>query len=254
MAMSGVYGLGRFGEYMAGLEEHYAVIGGTACDILLNASDLPFRATKEIDVVLMVEDRPAEVGRAIWKLLSDGGYAVARRGTENAHFYRFSKPAASGFPSMVELFGTEPNFITEPDGLEIVPVPMGEDVSSLSAILLDADYYSFMCGGRKVVDGISVLGEAYLVPFKAKAFLDLRERRACGEHVDSKDLRKHKNDVFRLLQLFTPETTAPLPDSIRDDMSHFCNIMSEEGVPLRQIGVRMALDEALGQIARSYGL
>ena len=77
MAMSGVYGLGRFGEYMAGLEEHYAVIGGTACDILLNASDLPFRATKDIDVVLMVEDRPAEVGRAIWKLLSDGGYAVA---------------------------------------------------------------------------------------------------------------------------------------------------------------------------------
>lgn len=222
MAMSGVYGLGRFGEYMAGLEEHYAVIGGTACDILLNASDLPFRATKDIDVVLMVEDRPAEVGRAIWKLLSDGGYAVARRGTENAHFYRFSKPAASGFPSMVELFGTEPNFITEPDGLEIVPVPMGEDVSSLSAILLDADYYSFMCGGRKVVDGISVLDEAYLAPFKAKAFLDLRERRACGEHVDSKDLRKHKNDVFRLLQLFTPETTAPLPDSIRDDMSHFC--------------------------------
>ena len=80
MAISGVYGLGRFGEYMAGLEEHYAVIGVTACDILLNASDLPFRATKDIDVVLMVEDRPAEVGRAIWKLLSDGGYAVARRG------------------------------------------------------------------------------------------------------------------------------------------------------------------------------
>lgn len=254
MAMSGVYGLERFGEYMAGLEEHYVVIGGTACDILLNASDLPFRATKDIDVVLMVEDRPAEVGRAIWKLLSDGGYAVARRGTENAHFYRFSKPAALGFPSMVELFGTAPNFITEPDSLEIVPVPMGEDVSSLSAILLDVDYYSFMRGGRKVVDRISVLGESHLVPFKAKAFLDLRERRARGEHVDSKDLRKHKNDVFRLLQLFTPETTEPLPDSMRDDMSHFCEIVSEEGVPLRQIGVRMTLDEALGQIARSYGL
>ena len=36
MAMSGVYGLERFGEYMAGLEERYAVIGGTACDMLLN--------------------------------------------------------------------------------------------------------------------------------------------------------------------------------------------------------------------------
>ena len=109
-------------------------------------------------------------------------------------------------------------------------------------------------GGRKVVDGISVLGEAHLVPFKAKAFLDLRERRARGEHVDGKDLRKHKNDVFRLLQLFTPGTAAPLPDSVRDDMARFCDIVSEEGVPLRQIGVRMTLDEALGQIARSYGL
>ena len=127
-------------------------------------------------------------------------------------------------------------------------------MSSLSAILLDADYYSFMRGGRKVVDGISVLGEAHLVPFKAKAFLDLRERRARGEHVDGKDLRKHKNDVFRLLQLFTPGTAAPLPDSVRDDMARFCDIVSEEGVPLRQIGVRMTLDEALGQIARSYGL
>ncbi len=125
MAMSGVYGLGRFGEYMAGLEEHYAVIGGTACDILLNASDLPFRATKDIDVVLMVEDCPAEVGRAIWKLLSDGGYAVARRGTENAHFYRFSKPAASGFPSMVELFGTEPNSSRSPTALKSCQCPWG---------------------------------------------------------------------------------------------------------------------------------
>ena len=73
MAMSGVYGLERFGEYMAGLEERYAVIGGTACDMLLNASDLPFRATKDIDVVLMVEDRPAEVGRAPFQSLPTGG-------------------------------------------------------------------------------------------------------------------------------------------------------------------------------------
>lgn len=67
-----------------GLEEHYAVIGGTACDVLLNAAELPFRATKDIDVVLMVEYRPAEVGRAIWRLVSDGGYAVARRGVDGA--------------------------------------------------------------------------------------------------------------------------------------------------------------------------
>lgn len=33
MALSNVPGLDRFAEYMKGLEDCYAVIGGTACDI-----------------------------------------------------------------------------------------------------------------------------------------------------------------------------------------------------------------------------
>lgn len=48
---------------------------------------------------------------------------------------------------------------------------MEDDISSLSAILLDA---------------------AYLIPFKAKAWIDLSERKARGEHVDSRDIRKYK--------------------------------------------------------------
>lgn len=80
--------------------------------------------------------------------------------------------------------------------------PAGDGASSLSAILVDDDYYTYMKSGRKTVDGVTVLDEVHLVPFKAKAFLDLSKRKADGERVDSNDIKKHKKDVFRLVQLF----------------------------------------------------
>ena len=39
----------------------------------------------------------------------------------------------------------------------------------------------------------------YLIPFKARAWMDLTDRKATGVHVDSKNIRKHKNDIFRLV-------------------------------------------------------
>ncbi len=42
------------------------------------------------------------------------------------------------------------------------------------------------------VDGVTVLDAAYLIPFKAKAWMDLTDRKAAGEHVDSKTLRNIK--------------------------------------------------------------
>lgn len=49
---------------------------------------------------------------------------------------------------------------------------------------------------------------AYLIPFKAKAWMDLTDRKFAGEHVDSKNIKKHKNDVFRLTELI--DTTAKI--------------------------------------------
>ena len=42
-----------------------------------------------------------------------------------------------------------------------------------------------------------------LIPFKAKVWLDLKERKLNGDQVDSKNIKKHKNDVFRLALLIT---------------------------------------------------
>ena len=47
-----VTGIESFKEWFKGNEEQYAIIGGTACDILMSEEGLDFRATKDIDLVL----------------------------------------------------------------------------------------------------------------------------------------------------------------------------------------------------------
>ena len=63
-----------------------------------------------------------------------------------------------------------------------------------------------------------MLSPACLIPFKAKAWLDLTERRANGEPVDSKNVKKHKNDVFRLAQVITADTRQAIGTEIANDI------------------------------------
>lgn len=155
---------------------------------------------------------------------------------------------------MIELFSKAPSFIQEPEGLTIVPLPASDETSSLSAILLDEDYYAYMKSGRKTINGITVLDEVHLVPFKAKAFLDLSKRKAEGEKIDSSDIKKHKKDVFRLSQLFSMDTSSVLPESIQTDMAEFCKTIQIQGVPLKQMGIPLTLDDALDLLRHVYSL
>ena len=101
-------------------------------------------------------------------------------------FYRFSRPITNQYPVMIELFTRKLDAIQLPEDAVLTPLPMDEDISSLSAILLDEDYYEFLKQGKVTVDGVTVLDAAHLIPFKAKAWMDLTDRKAAGEHVDSK--------------------------------------------------------------------
>ena len=114
---------------------------------------------------------------------------------------------------------------------------MDEDISSLSAILLDNDYYEFLKQGKVVVDGVTVLDAAYLIPFKAKAWMDLTDRKAAGEHVDSKNIKKHKNDVFRLTELIDPTAKVVAPQGVYADIQEFVQRMKNENVDIKQLGL-----------------
>ena len=84
-------------------------------------------------------------------------------------FYRFSHPISNQYPTMIELFTRKLDAIQLPEDTVITPLPIDEDISSLSAILLDDDYYEFLKQGKVIVNGVTVLDAAYLIPFKVKS-------------------------------------------------------------------------------------
>lgn len=237
MARSSVEGLDKFREHLKGLAGSYVVIGGTACDILLSEAGLPFRATRDLDTVLVANDRLPETIRAIWSLVKDGGYRCGWGRSDKSCYYRFTDPAEYGYPRMVELFCKKPQGLMVPPEVEVIPIHVDDEVSSLSAILLDDDYYDLMLDGVETVEGISILKETHLIPFKAKAYLDLRGRRENGEHVDSKKIKKHKRDILRLAQLLTGAERIKLSKAVASDMRDMLRDYEADPVDLKQIGI-----------------
>ena len=251
-----VRGIDSFREWFRGYEDYYTIIGGTACDLLMTDEGLDFRATKDIDLVLIVEAVNAAFGRRFWDYVILAGYEHKNMSTGAVQFYRFIKPQSKEYPTMIELFAKKPKAIVLPDTAMLTPLPVDEEISSLSAILLNDDYYEFLKQGRVFVTDITVLDALHLIPFKAKAWLDLSDRRAAGEQVDSKNIRKHKNDVFRLTGLLSrdQEPLEPLPDTVRNDMKLFFERIESEDVDLKQLGVReKTKDEIIGQLRLIYG-
>jgi hypothetical protein len=234
-----VRGINSFRDWFLGYEEQYAIIGGTACDLLMTDEGLDFRATKDIDLVLIVEAIDAEFGKRFWEYVVTAGYEHKNKSTGETQFYRFANPKTRDYPTMIELFARRLDAIVLPENAVLTPLPIDEEISSLSAIMLNDDYYEFLKQGRISVSGVTILDAPYLIPFKAKAWIDMSDRKAAGEQVDSKNIRKHKNDVFRLTELLdqNQEKLPYLPDAVRKDMSKFIELMAEEDVNLKQLGV-----------------
>ena len=232
-----VTGFESFRTHFQGYEDCYTIIGGTACDILMGDAALPFRATRDIDMILLIENRFEEFAPVFWRYVRAGGYRCGWRNSDVPHFYRFTEPRDSNYPKMIELFSRRPDFQLEQPEIHLTPLPVSEDISSLSAIMLKDDYYDLMLSGRRTVDGVSVLDAEYLIAFKAKAWLDLTARKAKGEHVNERDLKKHKNDVFRLFAIVDPERRITVSLTVSADLASFIAAMEHEQIDLRSLGV-----------------
>lgn len=252
-----VRGLEVFGKWFADHRDKYVLIGGAAAQTIMAEEGQEFRATKDLDVVLVVEALTPEFGALFWGFVKAGGYNVWEVGeAEKPTFYRFTKPTDDTFPIMVELFARQPNLLKPIEGGHLVPVPFDEGVSSLSAILLDDEYYEFILAGRTEVDDVPMIGEDRLIPLKALAWMDLSERRAKGEKIDDKNVRKHFNDVLRLSGLLTADSAIAVTGKVAEDMRRFLDKVAAAEVDLSSLGYRKGtkLDELLGRIGKAFGL
>ena len=234
-----VTGINSFRERFKDMDDQYTIIGGTACDLLMSEIGEDFRATKDLDIVLIIESITAEFGRRFWEYIVDAGYEHKNKSTGEPQFYRFSHPVSSEYPFMIEIFSRKPDNLILPEDAVLTPLPLDEELSSLSAILLDDNYYNFIKSGIIQIDGVAILDALHLIPLKAKAWADLSEKKAADTNsVDSKDIKKHKNDIYRLTSLLTPEMQITVSKEIYDDIQVFVNAVDDDNVNFKQLEIR----------------
>ena len=124
-----------------------------------------------------------------------------------------------------------PDILGEQTGFHLTSIPIGEDISSLSAILLDEEYYNQTIEGSIIEEGIRIANPLSLICLKAKAFLNLTEEKKINPNVRSSDIKKHRDDIFKLLAMrIDPFTPVELPGKMRENMNVFIN-MIEQSLP-----------------------
>lgn len=227
-----VKGLDIFTKWFELYSDQYVLIGGTAASISMNELGLSFRGTRDLDVVLHIEALTPEFGRVFWKFIDAGRYQTQETNQGSSKLYRFKNPQEEEFPFMVELFSRVPDGIDIPKDSHLTPIPIDEEVSSLSAILLDDDYYQFVISGRKAKNGfVSWVAEDRLIPLKAIAWLDMTERKRAGESIDSNKIDKHQKDIVVLSGLLNQETRIDVPPKIATDLKRFIDEVSLRNIP-----------------------
>jgi hypothetical protein len=184
-----------------------------------------------------VEALDAAFGDRMWQFVKQGGYEIRQTSNGHPRFYRFEKPTDVAYPHMIELFSRRLDDLPLGDEAQLTPLPMDGTVSSLSAILLDDDYYAFVMEGRRQTDELAWIEADRLIPLKASAWLDLSAREAAGEQVDGRDIRKHLNDVFRLAQLLSGDLRIVLPGKVSQQFEEFLARADQEKIDLKQLKV-----------------
>ncbi len=236
-------GLERFREHFRGLTEHFALIGGTACHEQFAQRTLGFRATNDIDMVVLLESLNRNFHDQLRDFIGRGHYRAWR--DERPCYYRFLT-GDKEFPQKIELFTRTPFDLILSPGQIIVPLGPDDEVSSLSGILMDDDYYSLIQTMRDEVDGLPVVRPEALIPLKALAWLDLTRQKDEGKQVNSKDIRKHRNDVFRLAAIISGERTEGIPVRVQDDMRRFVEMMAAQ--EQEQAAILAAIEDFMDEV------
>ena len=112
------------------------------------------------------------------------------------------------------MLSRHPDILGEPQGLLIEPLPISDDVSSLSAIIMDDDFYNFTVKHSEVTDGIRHASPIALIALKTRAYLNLLNDKKRGVHVNSRDIKKHRSDVMKSLVISDGDEVVASPSIV----------------------------------------
>ena len=246
---------------MSEFRSHYVVIGGLATVMTLEERNLPARATKDVDMIIICQPEAKQYMKRFWEFIKTGGYKLWKPDDDDSHpsFYRFIKPESKDFPAQIELFSKVPEYVDVPKDVHIVHIPMEGYVSSFSAIIMDEAYYDFAVSHSEIVDGLRILKAEALIVLKAVAYNENLRRKKTGVAVDQRDIDKHKKDVYRLAYVFDGSERFEVNETIKEQLRTFVSEVEKSpidgGSMMRGQGIpAMGMDEFIGLIKGMFGV
>lgn len=260
-----VTGLELFTKYFKEYKESYILIGGAATDRWLDLAGFPYRATKDLDIILVVEALNRDFVKHFWSFIQEGEYEIREKSDGKPVLYRFIKPKTKGYPVQIELFSRDQEIEGDFEGAHLTPIPLGEELSSLSAILMDGGYYEFTRDNAEQIDGLHLATTPAILCLKAKAFLDINERIKNENWRDSneknnliRDMKKHRADIFRIALVLTPEDLIKLDEPMKGDLLEFIKEMEtnppDYKVYMKNFGVEFDPEDIFSQLGTLFSL
>jgi hypothetical protein len=109
-----------------------------------------------------------------------------------------------------------------------------------------------MLKGRIVINGLSVLKTSYIIPFKMMAWVNLMNEKAEGRHVNAKDLKKHKNDVFQLSQIVPEGETVEVTGDVSNAIDKFLEMIVNENIVFANLDIESDMDTEVRALREMY--
>ena len=214
MKMTDLAGLSHFESHFRDMKDHYVIVGGFATLMLLDR-ELPNhgKATHDIDLVLLTSTS-AEMAAKLKTYIKEGGYTIQKGQQDRYQYYRFVDPDAEGYAKEIELFASEEYGIDLNEGQRIIPIDPEEGLYSLSAIMLDQEYFNVIKSNIEVIDNIPYSNTPSTMLLKMSAVYDLYRRG------DDK-WKKHRRDILKLALLLTGEERIVLTGRMTTDVDFF---------------------------------
>ena len=178
-----VLGIDSFREKFKDYTEYYTIIGGTACDILLTEADLPFRATKDIDMISHGPEFIAEFARILQGygvpiVTPAGGLGLHLNAREFVGHIPGEKYQAASLCAAIYIVsgarGMERGTLSEeknPDGsehiasCELVRLALPRRVFTLSQVRFIADRIAWLYENRNLIGGLKFVEEPEVMRF-----------------------------------------------------------------------------------------
>lgn len=214
MKITDYAGLNHFEEYFKDFRESYVVVGGFATLMLLEKQlEGHGKVTQDIDLVLLTT-ASVKMAQKIKAYVREGEYTIQKGQKDNFSYYRFVNPKVESFAKEIELFAVNDYALLLDEGQRIIPIDPEEGLYSLSAIMLDHEYFEMIKNNIDNSNRVPCTNTLATIMLKISAFYDLKSRG------DDK-WKKHRRDILKLVLLLRGEEYLELKGRMIKDVELF---------------------------------